>query len=177
MFAAYIVYRYSYPDAFAAASRHMDVWAGSTNTAVLLTSSLMMALAVQSSELGSRRALNIFLLLTMMLGVIFIGIKFWEYYHKYVEHLIPGRSFQFEGKQAPQVQMLFVFYFLMTGTHALHMFVGLGLLTYLLVQNQRRRFSAAYFSPVEIIGLYWHFVDLVWIFLFPLLYLIGEHKH
>lgn len=177
LFCGYLVYRSSFPEAFAAASRHMDVLAGSINTAVLLTSSLMMALAVQSAQLGSRRALTIFLLATMLLGTIFIGIKFWEYYHKYVEHLIPGSSFRFEGSDAPQVEMLFVFYFIMTGTHALHMFVGLGLLTYLVIQTRRRVFSAGYFFPVEIIGLYWHFVDLVWIFLFPLLYLIGAHEH
>ncbi len=173
LFTSYLVYRSAYPEAFVEASKHMDIMAGSINTAVLIASSLMMALAVQSAQLGSNRALATFLALTMFFGTIFLGIKFWEYYHKWVEHLVPGAGFA--GPRGP-IEMLFVFYFVMTGTHAFHMVIGLGLLSYLLVQTRRGRFSGQYFFPVEIIGLYWHFVDLVWIFLFPLLYLIGAHE-
>lgn len=177
LFTAYMVYRVAYPAAFAEASRHMDVIMGSINTGVLIGSSLMMALAVQSAQLGAKRALVIFLALTMVLGAAFLGIKFYEYHHKYVEHLVPGPGFQYEGPNAPQVQLLFFFYFVMTGTHALHMVIGIGLLTYLLIQARRGVFTSQYFFPVEVVGLYWHFVDLVWIFLFPLLYLIGAHEH
>ncbi len=175
LFTAYVVYRHAFPEAFAVGSKHMDVVAGTVNTAVLIASSLMMALAVQSAQLGLRRPLIMFLLLTMTLGAVFLGIKAWEYHHKYVENLVPGVNFVWEGPLRNQVQMLFLLYFIMTGTHALHMVIGICLLTYLVLGARRGRFSREYFFPVEIIGLYWHFVDLVWIFLFPLLYLIGLH--
>ncbi|MDX2154563.1 MAG: cytochrome c oxidase subunit 3 family protein [Bryobacteraceae bacterium] len=175
LFVSYLVYRSTYPEAFAEASRHMDVLAGTVNTAVLIGSSLMMALAVQSAQLGANKLVQRFTLLTMFLGTVFLVIKVWEYYHKYTEQLIPGANFAYEGAMRHQVEMLFVFYFVMTGMHALHMFIGLGLLTYILILARRNAFSREYFFPAEVVGLYWHFVDLVWIFLFPLLYLIGAH--
>ena len=175
MFTAYAIYRFMYPAAFASTSRYMDVILGGTNTAVLICSSLTMAMAVRSAMLSRSRALINYLILTMIFGTVFLVIKYVEWHSKWVEHLVPGFNFQYS--EAPQylhqAQILFFLYFCMTGMHALHMIVGLGLLTFLLVQAIRRVFSSQYFTPVEMIGLYWHFVDIVWIFLFPLLYLIG----
>lgn len=177
MFAAYSVYRAMYPDAFASTSAYMDIVLGGTNTAVLICSSLTMVLAVRAAQLSNRRDLMLFLILTMVFGTIFLGIKAVEYHSKWVEHLVPGFNFHYDVPQFEHnAQILFFLYFCMTGMHALHMIVGLGLLTYLLVQAYRRVFNANYFAPVEMIGLYWHFVDIVWIFLFPLLYLIGHRR-
>ena len=177
MFTAYSVYRFMYPGAFASTSVWMDVWLGGINTAVLICSSLTMALAVRSAQLSRQRALIICLILTMIFGTIFLVIKFIEWRSKWHEALVPGFNFRYD--HAPQylhnAQILFFLYFCMTGMHALHMIVGLGLLTYLVIQAVRKVFTAYYFTPVEMIGLYWHFVDIVWIFLFPLLYLIGYH--
>ncbi|HEY6987164.1 MAG TPA: cytochrome c oxidase subunit 3 [Bryobacteraceae bacterium] len=177
MFAAYAVYRNMYPAAFASTSKFMDVILGGTNTAVLICSSLTMVLAVRAAQLSKRRDLILFLILTMIFGTIFLVIKGFEYHAKWVEHLVPGFDFQYdEPRYQHNAQILFFLYFCMTGMHALHMIVGLGLLTYLLTQSIRRVFHANYFAPVEMIGLYWHFVDIVWIFLFPLLYLIGHRR-
>jgi cytochrome c oxidase subunit III len=177
MFAAYSVYRAMYPGAFASTSRYMDVILGGTNTAVLICSSLTMALAVRAAQLSKQKALIVCLILTMIFGTIFLVIKGFEYHSKWVEHLVPGFNFQYEDVQyAHHAQILFFLYFCMTGMHALHMVVGLGLLTFLLIQALRKVFHANYFAPVEMIGLYWHFVDVVWIFLFPLLYLIGHRR-
>lgn len=176
MFAAYAVYRNMYPGAFASTSRYMDVVLGGSNTAVLICSSLTMVLAVRSAQLSRRKDLIMYLILTMIFGTAFLGVKAFEYHSKWVEHLVPGFGFQYE--HAPeylhQAQLLFFLYFCMTGMHAIHMIVGLGLLTYLVIQAKRNQYSEYYFAPVEMIGLYWHFVDVVWIFLFPLLYLIGQ---
>jgi cytochrome c oxidase subunit 3 len=178
MFAGYAVYRGMYPGAFASTSEYMNVVLGGTNTAVLICSSLTMALSVRAAQLSKRKDLILFLLLTMVFGTIFLVIKGFEYHEKWVEHLVPGFNFQYH--EAPQyahnAQILFFLYFCMTGMHAVHMIVGLGLLTYLLAQAMRRVYNAHYFAPVEMIGLYWHFVDIVWIFLFPLLYLIGHRR-
>jgi cytochrome c oxidase subunit 3 len=175
LFAGYAVYRVAYPAAFAEGSHHLDLVLGGVNTAVLIGSSLTMALAVHSAQVGARQALIRFLLLTILLGLVFLGIKGVEYAHKFEEQLVPGAAFRVTGPQAPQVQLFFAFYFSMTGMHALHMVIGLGLLARLVGQAWRGRFSPAYFTPVDLTGLYWHFVDLVWIFLFPLLYLLGRH--
>jgi cytochrome c oxidase subunit III len=177
MFAGYAVYRAMYPEAFASTSRYMDVILGGTNTAVLICSSLTMALAVRAAQLSKRRDLILFLILTMIFGTAFLVIKGFEYHSKWVEHLVPGFNFHYEdSRYAHHAQILFFLYFCMTGMHALHMIVGLGLLAFLLIQSIRRVFHANYFAPVEMIGLYWHFVDIVWIFLFPLLYLIGHRS-
>jgi cytochrome c oxidase subunit 3 len=174
-FIGYTVYREAYFEAFARASNHLDVWLGSVNTAVLICSSLSMALAVHSAQRGQRKPIVFFLLLTMALGGVFLGIKFTEYYHKYEEHLIPGLNFAFAEGHPGHAEIFFSFYFAMTGLHALHMVIGLGLLTYLTISAARDRYSPLYYTPVEMTGLYWHFVDIVWIFLFPLLYLVGRH--
>ena len=175
MFAGYFVYRHWYLQAFASASNHLDLWLGAINTAVLICSSFTMALAVYSAEMSRRKPLITFLVLTIILGLAFLGIKFYEYHTKFEEHLVPGSSFRFNASLARPAEIFFSFYFAMTGMHAVHMIIGIGLLTALIVQARRGRFSAFYHTPVELTGLYWHFVDIVWIFLFPLLYLLGRH--
>ncbi len=173
LFTGYTVYRTAYQDAFAAGSHHLDVTLGAINTAVLICSSLTMAMAVHSAQLGRRKAQLGFLILTILLGSVFLGIKAVEYHHKFEEHLVPGPSFSLQG--LPQTQLYFSFYFAMTGMHALHMVIGVAILSVLVWMTLRGRFSPDYYAPVEMTGLYWHFVDIVWIFLFPLLYLIGRH--
>lgn len=175
MFTGYFVYRHWYLQAFASASNHLDVLLGGINTAVLICSSFTMALAVHSAETDKRKPLIIFLLFTIVLGLAFLGIKFFEYYTKFEEHLVPGSSFRFEAPFTDPAEIFFSFYFAMTGMHAVHMLIGIGLLTTLVIQARWGRFSAFYHTPVELTGLYWHFVDIVWIFLFPLLYLLGRH--
>jgi cytochrome c oxidase subunit III len=175
LFLVYTVYRTWYPQAFAAASHELDVTLGTINTAVLITSSLTMALAVHAAQLGERKTLMIFLVATMALGGVFLGIKGVEYYHKFVEHHVPGPSFQFEKEYFRHAQIFFSLYFMMTGLHALHMVIGFGIMLWMLVWAWNGTITKAYHSPIEISGLYWHFVDIVWIFLFPLLYLIGRH--
>ncbi len=175
LFTAYVVYRSLYPEAFAQASHHLNAELGAANTLVLLGSSLTMALAVRSAQLGKRAGTVIGLIATIVLGSVFLGVKAYEYSHKFHENLIPGPSFVFPGSEADHAQLFFSLYFAMTGLHALHMVIGVGILGTLTVMAARKRFSAEYHNPVEIGGLYWHFVDIVWIYLFPLLYLLGRH--
>jgi cytochrome c oxidase subunit 3 len=177
MFGGYTVYRNMYPDAFASTSHFMNVTLGALNTGVLICSSFTMALAVRSAQLGRKNLLIVFLVVTLILGFVFLGVKAVEYHEKWVDHHVPGPGFRYAEPQfTQQAQILFFLYFAMTGMHALHMVVGAGLLTTLITMAARNRFSAAWYTPVEMIGLYWHFVDIVWIFLFPLLYLIGHTK-
>ncbi len=177
MFGGYTVYRNLYPEAFASSSQFMNLGIGAFNTAVLICSSLTMVLAVRGAQIGSKKTLILFLVLTLFLGCVFLGLKVVEYHEKWVDHHIPGPGFRYEESRFfHQAQILFFLYFAMTGMHAMHMIVGAGLLTTLIVMASRNRFSAAWYTPVEMIGLYWHFVDIVWIFLFPLLYLIGRTK-
>lgn len=176
VFMAYIIYRWLYHDAFAEASRFMDVAIGGINTAVLLTSSLMMALAVHAAREGRKQSTTLFLALTLILGLAFLGIKAYEWNHKWIEHLVPGLNWQYAGTQpSGRVEMFFILYFILTGLHAVHMTIGIGILGGLIIMNARGKFSASRYAPVEISGLYWHFVDIVWIFLYPLLYLIRTH--
>jgi cytochrome c oxidase subunit 3 len=185
LFAGYTVYRYMYLPSFEAGSRLLDIRLGAINTAVLLGSSLTMALAVHAAQTNKRKALAICLVLTMILGGVFLGIKFVEYAHKWEHHLVPGLHWAPDAEEAaqiqalkpnaavPQVELFLCFYFFMTGMHALHMIIGFGIMTVMLALSLRGRFSSEYYSPIEVSGLYWHFVDIIWIFLFPLLYLIG----
>lgn len=174
LFAAYAVYRHLFLSGFEAGSRLLNVKFGATNTAVLIGSSLTMAMAVHSAQTGKRKALISYLLLTMLLGLTFLGLKFtFEWSHDYEEHLVPGFGFSYPGPNAPAIQLFFCFYFFMTGLHALHMVIGLGIMTVLVWMAARGRFDGGYYSPIHVSGLYWHFVDIVWIFLFPLLYLVG----
>ena len=175
----YVVYRTMYPAAWHAGSHELSIVLGTFNTAVLIASSLTMALGVYSAQTGKNRALIGFLIATLILGSVFLGVKAYEYHHKWEEHLIPGLDFHPENLHAgvsPQhVQLFFAFYFTMTGMHALHMVIGAGLLLWLIVLAKQDRFSPEHCSHVDYVGLYWHFVDIVWIFLFPLLYLLGRN--
>jgi len=175
MFTAYVVYRVTNPGVFVHASHHLNVTLGLFNTAVLITSSLTMALAVHGAQVGRRRQLLVMLGVTMLLGATFLGVKGYEYAHKFSEGLAPGAGFTYAGPDAAEAQLFFSIYFAMTGFHALHMVIGLGLLGTLLGLAWGGMFGRHYHAPIEISGLYWHFVDIVWIFLFPLLYLIGLH--
>jgi cytochrome c oxidase subunit 3 len=176
LFAAYSVYRSWYPEAFAAASHSLDLTLGAVNTVALITSSLTMALAVHAAQTGDRKLLMAFLVATMALGAVFLGIKAVEYAEKFAHHHVPGPNFLFEDEAlARHAQIFFSLYFVMTGLHALHMIIGLGILLWMLRWSWIGTIVPEYASPIEISGLYWHFVDIVWIFLFPLLYLLGRH--
>jgi cytochrome c oxidase subunit 3 len=165
---------------FTAASKSLNATLGGINTAVLLTSSLTMALAVWASQTKQRGYLKLFLGLTLFFGTVFLVIKGYEWYHEYEQGLVPGPEFGMkEGKsilkegQEKAMQLFFVFYFSITGLHALHMVVGLAVLgTQLALVYRRPEFGIADYTPIELSGLYWHFVDVVWIFVFPLLYLL-----
>lgn len=176
LFTAYMVYRVWYPETFGAASRTLDITLGAVNTLVLITSSLSMAFAVRAAATDQRRQLLTLLVITMVLGMVFLGIKGFEYHQKFVEHHVPGLGFHFAGPDPARANLFFSLYFAMTGLHALHMIIGLGVLTVMFVMAARGKFSAAWHTPVEISGLYWHFVDIIWIFLFPLLYLVDRHR-
>jgi len=173
VFATYMVYRHLYHDAFAAASRTLDIRLGTLNTFVLLTSSLTMALAVRAAQVQQRWWTALTVLATLILGSVFLVIKFVEYTHKLHEHHAPlfGLPFHFEGPDPGAAKIFFGLYFGMTGIHALHMIIGIAMLSFLLFTVLRRHENAL---RTEIFGLYWHFVDIVWIFLFPLLYLIDR---
>ena len=241
MFTVYLVFRSKFPTAFAAGSNHLDYRLGLLNTIVLIVSSLTMALAVRAAQTGNRNLQVILIVLTMILGAVFLGVKAYEYTDKFYlghvpfsnwnhkaygdqsttngvgqmapkneispeneEYVNPTGTFQWNAKEdlelinkhatpyekkfyfdangnfnekaySGKVQIFYWIYFAMTGLHALHMIIGLGLMTWLLMMAWRKSYSIEYYTPVEISGLYWHFVDIVWIFLFPLLYLLGRH--
>lgn len=191
LFATYLVYRVQYPTAYSIGSNLLDIRLGLINTAVLIASSFTMAMAVWSAQHGKKNLLMGYLLGTLALGGVFLGIKTVEYRAKFEHHLFPNNTFELHltdeqvahsglsrpqaEAQAPKVRLFFGIYFAMTGMHAIHMIVGAGLLLWLLVLAHKGRFGPEYYTPIENFGLYWHFVDLVWIFLFPLLYLLGLH--
>jgi cytochrome c oxidase subunit III len=185
LFCAYLIYRRLYFGDFGAASKSIDATLGATNTAVLICSSLTVVLAVWAAQIARRTLLIGSLIVTMLLGMVFLGIKAKEYKDKFEEHHVPGASFSFDHVPIPghpdqyanprHAEIFFALYFIMTGLHALHMIIGLGLFAWLLYMAWKGRFTPEYHTPIEIGGLYWHFVDIVWIYLFPLLYLIDRH--
>ena len=185
LFTCYAVYRLNYPHDFEAASAKLNILIGSINTIVLLSSSLTMALSVHAARVGRQQMLITCLLLTILLGGTFLGFKVLEYYEDYKDNLVPGLAFdpgewtKMEGAEGPvnpqRVQLMLVFYYIMTGLHAVHMIVGIGLLIWLVIEARKGLLTPVRYMPVEVIGLYWHFVDIVWIFLLPLLYLTGTH--
>lgn len=175
LFTAYTVYHISHPQGFDLGSAHMESMIGAVNTGVLICSSFTMALAVYSSEVGNQKLLILFLILTMIIGVAFLGLKFTEYYLHWQEHKVPGFWFEFPGPHARDAEMFFVFYFIMTGLHALHMTIGLGILSVLLFRSFLGSFTAEYHTPIDLGGLYWHFIDIVWVFLYAIFYIPGLH--
>jgi len=178
LFCSYLVYRTLYLPSFLEASKHMDLAIGAINTAVLICSSLTMVLGVQAAQQGRRKAIVMWLVLTMLFGCAFLVLKGFEYHHHWAMHEVPGVNFDFSSAvplvEVGKVQLFFALYFIMTGLHALHMLIGLGLVTWVTIAAHKGRYSPAYHNPVENVGLYWHFVDIVWIYLFPLLYLISR---
>ncbi len=205
LFMAYMLYRVWYFEAFAVASRSLDLFWGGLNTAVLIASSLTMAMGVRSAQTNKRMATVNWLILTMILGAVFLGVKVIEYADKFEHHHVPGYNFQWASEHpstslgaaegvpstalgaehaAPAMsadqlqlttQIYFSLYFTMTGLHALHMIIGIGIMCVITWMAWKGKFDAEYYTPVEMTGLYWHFVDIVWIFLFPLLYLVERH--
>ncbi|MFN7963714.1 MAG: cytochrome c oxidase subunit 3 family protein [Thermoanaerobaculia bacterium] len=183
MFLAYAYYRHRYGHEFAAGSHSLDISLGAFNTAVLIGSSLTMALAVRAAQMGRNKAIVAFLIATMVLGSVFLGVKVIEYSDKFEHHHVPGPSFvwhdeagsgKYAGADPFKIQIYFSLYFAMTGFHALHMIVGIGIMLFMLRPAWKGKWNLDNHNFVEGFGLYWHFVDIVWIFLFPLLYLIGR---
>ncbi|MBK8168850.1 MAG: cytochrome c oxidase subunit 3 family protein [Sandaracinaceae bacterium] len=185
LFVAYGIYRNWYPDAFSWSSHQLDPIMGAINTVVLLFSSLTAALAVRSSQLGQKSKTSMWLVLTIICAFIFLVVKYFEYEHKFESGLLPGGHFHphhlhvvraMHGAAAAGIPdhsgTFFGIYFMMTGVHGLHVLIGIGVMIWILIRNNRGEFSAQYFTPVELVALYWHLVDLIWIYLFPLLYLI-----
>ena len=175
---AYLIYRIWDPEAWAEGSEELSIALGGFNTVVLITSSLTMALGVRSAQTGAPRATVKWLLITIALGLTFLVVKFFEYKEKWDLNHIPGPNFIFEGRPdlAPHLEIFYSLYFALTGLHALHMVVGVSILSVVTWMAYRRRFTPNWYTPVEISGLYWHFVDVVWIFLFPLLYLVDRAR-
>jgi cytochrome c oxidase subunit 3 len=205
LFMTYTINRHFYSAAFGVGSNTLDLKLGGINTVILILSSLTMAMSVWASHVGKKKQITSFLIATLVMGTAFLGVKVIEYKQKFDHHLVPGNHFQIDYRAqnpAPgddpkeinaekeelekafakdpdlnaHAQLYFSLYFGMTGLHALHMIVGAGLLLWLIKQSISGRFTASYNTPVEMIGLYWHFVDIVWIYLFPLLYLIDRHR-
>jgi cytochrome c oxidase subunit 3 len=173
LFLGYTVYRHFYFNAFAIGSRHTDVFYGTLNSIILLTSSFTMALAVQFAKAGQTKLIVRFLLLTIFFGVAFVVVKGFEYHKDIHDHLVPGANF--DPMLPLQSQIFFWFYWTMTALHGVHICIGLGILTVMTLLARRGKFSGNYYTPVELTGLYWHFVDIVWLFLYPLLYLVQRH--
>ncbi len=173
LFGFYAFYRAWLPDTFFEASKQLDVTLGAVNTIVLITSSLTMALSIRAMQLGKKKQTLIHLALTFLLAATFLVIKYFEYSHKFHEGLLPGKFYTYEAIQALNPHIFFSVYFSMTGLHGFHVVVGMIVIGWMMVRVMKDEFSPQYYTPIEMTGLYWHLVDLIWIFLFPLLYLIG----
>ena len=172
LFALYVAYRSEYGEAFLLASRHTDLWLGSINTVVLVTASLLVALAVGAIRVGRGRSSAKLLFGAAALGVLFLVLKLTEYFHHFSEGLYPGRFYHSSALPEPGGRVFFTFYYLMTGLHALHVTGGIVLLAVLGILAWKERYSAVYHTPLELGGLYWHLVDLIWLFLWPAFYLL-----
>ncbi len=173
LFCFYSIYRSWNPEIFHNAHKFLDVTLGATNTVVLIVSSLTMALAIRSMQLGNRKQTIWFLVATVLLASTFMVVKYFEYTHKIHLGQLPGKWYTFDGIAGSNPHIFFSAYFLMTGLHGFHVLGGIGLIIWLIIKTARGGFSPEYYTPIEMTGLYWHLVDLIWIFLFPLFYLIG----
>lgn len=173
LFCAYSIYRSWNPEIFHNAHVHLDVFMGTINTIVLITSSVTMALAIRCMQMGQQKNTLINLSITLLLAGIFLVIKYFEYVHKIHLGQLPGKYYTFTGIEGVNPHIFFSVYFLMTGLHGIHVIGGMGVISWLIVKTRRNAFSSEYYTPLELTGLYWHLVDLIWIFLFPLFYLIG----
>lgn len=172
LFVCYTVYRYLYPEAFAEASRLLSLELGTVNTLVLITSSFTAAMAVHYAKEGQNKLVALMCGLTIAMALAFLVIKGFEYEHKFDVGQLPGRYYTYAGLQLPGASMFFTVYFLATGLHAIHLTIGMSILIWMTIKALRNEFGHGYYVPVELASLLWHLVDLVWIFLFPLLYLI-----
>ena len=173
LFVAYAIFRGLYPEMFHEAHEHLSVPMGMLNTIVLILSSISMAYAVSSTQRGRRKRAIRSLMVTIVLACCFLVVKYFEYSHKFHDGLLPGAHFTNTEIKAPKADLFFSLYFMMTGLHGIHILIGIGLISWLIWRSRRGDFSPGYYTPVELVGFYWHFVDLVWIYLFPLLYLVG----
>ncbi|HES59372.1 MAG TPA: cytochrome c oxidase subunit 3 family protein [Caldithrix sp.] len=173
LFTFYAIYRSWYPDMFINAHQHLNVALGTLNTIVLITSSLTIALAIRSMQLNNRRQTIILLITTLALAAIFLVVKYFEYSHKFHLGQLPGKFYTFTGIKGTNPHVFFSVYFMLTGLHGIHVIAGMIAIGWVLHRTINNHFSAEYYTPIENAGLYWHLVDLVWIYLFPLLYLIG----
>jgi cytochrome c oxidase subunit 3 len=184
LFTALVVYHVLYPAAFELASSRLNWQIGTINTFVLLLSSLMMALAVYCVRVGRIRGLVVFLLATSALGGLFLALKAYEYYDDVQQGLVLGSRFDagqwldagLSRGDLAHVQLFLLLYWLMTAAHALHMIIGVVAVLIVATLARRGHFDPQYYGPVEVTGLYWHFIDIVWIFLLPMLYLLGTHR-
>lgn len=173
LFCAFAIFRSWYYPAFVEAHHHLDKVMGGINTVVLITSSLTMALAVRAAQTNKKGQTVALLFVTLLCAAAFLVVKYFEYSHKFHDGLLPGKFFTYEHAKYAEEGIFFAVYFMMTGIHGFHVLVGMGLITWIMIKANRGEFSSRYYAPVEGVGLYWHLVDLVWIYLFPLLYLIG----
>jgi cytochrome c oxidase subunit 3 len=173
LFVGYIIFRGIYSEAFAEASKFLDWRLGAINTVVLIFSSLTMVLSIYYAQHNQKAKVLLNLYITFFCGVIFMCIKAYEYAHKIHEGLLPGHMFHYSEQVAAHAPLYFSFYFCMTGMHGIHVMVGMGFILWLIRRAHRGEFSSNYFTPLECVGLFWHLVDLIWIYLFPLLYLVG----
>jgi len=176
LFLAYCTYRTAYSKEFAEAGKQLNITIGTLNTAILLTSSFVMALAVHASKMNESRKCARYLWTTWALGSCFMALKAYEYYDDIEKHIVPGISVTPEAGPTPVPRLLYFIYYAMTGLHATHLTIGLGVIAVMAIRARRNEFSSEYHTPIELTGLYWHFVDLVWIFLYPLLYLMDRHS-
>ncbi|MCW5980348.1 MAG: cytochrome c oxidase subunit 3 family protein [Bryobacteraceae bacterium] len=172
LFVAFGIMQTRHPEAFASAHHHLDRIMGGLNTIVLLSSSFTMVMAVAAAAANKRKQLIVFLVLTLVFAGVFLVVKYFEYSHKFHDGLLPGKYYSFQGESVPGEFMFFSFYFMMTGLHGIHVLAGMGAIGWVLRRAIRGDFSNRYYAPVDLVGLYWHLVDLIWIYLFPLLYLI-----
>lgn len=173
LFVFYAIYRAWHPDMFINAHKVLDVAMGTTNTIVLITSSITMALAIRSMQLNKQKATINYLIATLLLAGTFMVVKYFEYEHKIHLGQLPGKYYTFTGVEGTNPHVFFSAYFLMTGLHGIHVFLGMCLIGWLILKTKAGMFSSQYYTHIEMTGLYWHLVDLIWIFLFPLFYLIG----
>lgn len=171
----YFLYRLSYPDEFAAAAKDAVLWCGTANLVILMTSSLTMVLAINAAAQGRREGMIWWLVATMALGFAFLCIKGYEYYQDFQDKVVPVVNFEVKPGEGRAGELFWIFYWVATGLHAIHLMTGIGLVLYMLLWRVRLgRITPAYYAPLEVVGIYWSFVDTVWVFLYPCIYLVGR---
>lgn len=173
MFCGFAMFRSWHKEAFLEAGHHLNPLLGGVNTVVLICSSLTMALGVRAAQMNKKKLGGLMLALTAMFALTFLVIHGFEYYEHAMEGMLPGKHFSAEGFKHHEANIFFGLYYMMTGIHSIHVIIGIGLIVWIFVRNAKGHFSQRYYAPVELVGIYWHLVDMIWIYLFPLLYLIG----